>query len=51
MQVHAARYKDEVSEEDRKRQSQQAMEQYPDKVPVICEMHNRSKLKPIPKRK
>ena len=37
--------------EDRKTQSEKILEKYPDKIPVICEKHEESKLKSMDRTK
>jgi len=51
MQTKIVRFKDQLTEEARKKQCDEILEKYSDKVPIICEMHNRSKLTPLDKNK
>lgn len=46
-----AKFKDSLSEEERHKQSIKMLEKNPDKVPIICERHSKSKLSPLDKNK
>ena len=45
------RFKDSLSEEERRKQSAKMLEKNADKVPIICEKHNKSRLNPLDKNK
>mmetsp|Transcript_73958 Transcript_73958/g.85849 ORF Transcript_73958/g.85849 Transcript_73958/m.85849 type:complete len:127 (+) Transcript_73958:10-390(+) len=51
MEGKTTRFKSESSEEDRKEQSKKIREKNPDKIPIICEKHAKSKLENLDKSK
>ena len=51
MEKTTIRFKAETSEEERREQSQRIREKNPDKIPIICEKHSKSKLENLDKNK
>mmetsp|Transcript_119753 Transcript_119753/g.168569 ORF Transcript_119753/g.168569 Transcript_119753/m.168569 type:complete len:87 (-) Transcript_119753:288-548(-) len=49
--VTAVKFKDAHPEEERKLQSAKMLEKNPDKIPIICEKHKKSKLSALDKNK
>lgn len=50
-QVNTAKFKDSLTAEERKKQSEKMIEKNPDKIPIICEKHKKSKLQNLDKNK
>ena len=51
MNTAPVKFRDSLSVEERKKQADKMLEKNPDKIPIICEKHKKSKLNVLDKNK